>query len=413
MSEGSSASPTPPEQGGDAAEELAYRLRQQQLAAQYGLFALKTHDLDALLQEATRACAEGLQSEFCKASEYLPDEGQFLVRAGVGWRPGIVGRARAGADIDSPAGFAFKTGRPVISNHLESESRFRTPAILLEHGVKRAINVLIQGDTERFGVLEVDSPVEGRFTEDDLAFMQGFANLLGVAIERQRAEEALRASEARLQASEVQLKRAMEHQQVLTREISHRVKNSLAMVAALLNMQARTSTLSALRQGLSDAETRVHAIAQIHDRLWRSDDVETINLQEFMTGLCEQLKLSARPGQTLSHEFAPVAIATDQAAPLGLLANELVTNAFKYAYPQGAGEVRIVIAPMDAGRLRLEVSDRGVGLPSAFNVEASNSLGMKLIASLSRQIGGQAEWRDANPGTRFVLEFARTDRSDG
>jgi two-component sensor histidine kinase len=403
-SEGSAASPVPPEQGGDAAEELAYRLRQQQLAAQYGLFALKTHDLDALLQEATRACAEGLQSEFCKASEYLPGEGQFLVRAGVGWRPGIVGRARAGADIDSPAGFAFKTGRPVISNHLESESRFRTPAILLEHGVKRAINVLIQGDTEQFGVLEVDSPVEGRFTEDDLAFMQGFANLLGVAIERQHAEEALR-------ASEVQLKRAMEHQRVLTREISHRVKNSLGMVAALLNMHARTSTLSALRQGLSDAETRVHAIAQIHDRLWRSDDVETINLQEFMTGLCEQLKLSAPPGQTLNHEFAPVAIATDQAAPLGLLVNELVTNAFKYAYPQGAGDVRVVIARIDAERLRLDVSDRGVGLPSDFNVEASGSLGMKLIASLSLQLGGQAEWRDAKPGTRFVLDFVPRDSS--
>ena len=219
-----------PEQGGGAAEELAYSLRQQQLTAEYGRFALRTHDTAALLQEATRVCALGLHSKFCKAMEYLPGEGQFIVRAGVGWKPGVVGHARAGADAQSPAGYAFQTGEPVISNHLEAETRFRTPEILAEHGVKRAINVLIQGDGERFGVLEVDSPTDGRFTEADLAFMQGFANLLAVAIERQQVEAALQASEVRLQG-------AITHQEILTREISHRVKNSLSIVAGLLSMQ--------------------------------------------------------------------------------------------------------------------------------------------------------------------------------
>jgi GAF domain-containing protein len=133
-------------------------------------------------------CALGLQSEFCKVLEYLPEEHQFIVRAGVGWRPGIVGQARTGADTESPAGYAFQTGEPVISNHLSAETRFCTPAILVEHGVKRAINVLIQGDAERFGVLEVDSPIEGRFTGADIAFMHGFANLLGIAVERQRID---------------------------------------------------------------------------------------------------------------------------------------------------------------------------------------------------------------------------------
>ena len=166
------AQAVPPERGGAAAEDLAYRLRQQQLTAEYGRFALRTHDLATLLQEATRMCALGLQSELCKIMEYLPDDGQFIVRAGVGWKPGIVGYARAGADTESPAGYAFQTGEPVISNHLAAETRFRTPAIMVEHGVKRAVNVLIQGDGERFGVLEVDSPSEGRFTEADLAFLQ-------------------------------------------------------------------------------------------------------------------------------------------------------------------------------------------------------------------------------------------------
>ena len=232
-----------PEQGGGAAEELAYRLRQQQLTAEYGHFALRTRDTAALLQEATRVCALGLNSAFCKAMEYLPDEGQFIVRAGVGWKPGVVGYARAGADTESPTGYAFQTGKPVISNHLAVETRFRTPDILREHGVKRAINVLIQGERARYGVLEVDSPTEGRFTEADLGFMLTFASLLGVAIERQQVEQALMASEARARTSEAKLEQALAHQEMLTREISHRVKNSLSIVASLLSMQGRIALI--------------------------------------------------------------------------------------------------------------------------------------------------------------------------
>src|SRR3954465_2344631 len=219
----STAPAMPPEHGGGAAEELAYRLRQQQLTTEFGLYALKTHHIGTLLQEATRVCAQGLQSRFCKIMEYLPTEHQFVVQAGVGWKPGIVGSARTGADLESPSGYAFETGEPVISNHLEGESRFRTPEVLEEHGIKRAINVIIRGEGEPFGVLEVDSPTEGRFTEADVAFLQGFANLLGGAINRQRTEEALQQSEARLQ-------QALAQQEVLTREVRHRVKNSLSKI---------------------------------------------------------------------------------------------------------------------------------------------------------------------------------------
>ncbi len=144
----------------------------------------------------------------------------------------MVGHARTAADTESPVGYAFHTGEPIISNHLAEETRFRTPALLVEHGIKRAINVLIQEDGQRYGVLEVDSPTPGRFTAADLAFLQGFANLLGVALERQRVEEARQQSEARLQ-------KAVAHQEVLTREISHRVKNSLAMVAGLSSPENR------------------------------------------------------------------------------------------------------------------------------------------------------------------------------
>src|ERR1700750_1035525 len=154
----------------------------------------------------------------------MPAQNRFLVRAGVGWHEGIVGRATLGVDLESPSGFALRTGKPVISNHLENEQRFRTPELLVEHGVRRAINVILQGDGSPYGVLEVDSRSEGEFTEHDIAFLQGAANILGMAIERQRQEQALNA--------------ALERQKVLVKEINHRVKNSLQLVAGLLNSQA-------------------------------------------------------------------------------------------------------------------------------------------------------------------------------
>jgi two-component sensor histidine kinase len=399
------AQPIAPEQGGNAADELAYRLRQQQLMAQFGLFALRTRDIDALLQEATRTCAEGLHSEFCKVLEFLPAENEFVVRAGVGWKPAVVGIARTGADLDSPAGFALKTAQPVISNHLAEETRFRTPKLLADHGVKRAINVIIRGDGDPFGVLEVDSPTEGRFTEHDIAFMQGFANLLGVAIERQRAEEELRANKALLQ-------QALEDQDVLTREISHRVKNSLQLVAGLLNMQGRASANEDLRQALADAEARVHTIAQVHDRLWRHNEVRSVNLAEFLGELCTKLRGSA-PHFTVGCSIDPIIVPTDLAVPLGLLVNELVTNAFKYAYPDGLGEVRVELTSDSPERLRLEVSDDGVGLPTDFDPARSRSLGTRLVVSLARQLGGRLEWQDAQPGTRFVLEVSARDDDTG
>src|SRR5206468_3857724 len=137
------SSAVPPEAGGTPLEQVAYRLRQQRLMAEFGLFALRTRDVSSLLQEASDVCAQGMQCEFCKVMEFLPSEGQFVVRAGVGWNPGVVGQARVGADRESPTGFAFASEQPVISNHLRGEARFRTPSLLVEHGAKRAINVLI------------------------------------------------------------------------------------------------------------------------------------------------------------------------------------------------------------------------------------------------------------------------------
>jgi hypothetical protein len=208
-------------------DELRYRLRQQSLLGEFGSTAMQTRDLQKILQRATELCAMGLQAPFVKVLEYEPDENRLMVRAGVGWGPGTIDAVSLAADIGSPAGYAYQTGASVISNHLEVDTRFRTPRLLADHGVRRAINVLIEKGGEGkafFGVLEVDSADPGQFDQDDANFLAGFAGLLGVAIERQQADASLQ--------------EALKHQALLTREMSHRVKNSLTSVVGLLRLQS-------------------------------------------------------------------------------------------------------------------------------------------------------------------------------
>ena len=133
---------------------LRQRIRQQELLAELGVLALQSTSFIGMLHHTARMTAEGLAAEYCKILEYIPAENRFLVRAGIGWDDGVVGLASVGADLASPAGYALRTGKPVISNHLENEQRFRTPELLVEHGIRRAMNVILQGDGSPFGVLE-------------------------------------------------------------------------------------------------------------------------------------------------------------------------------------------------------------------------------------------------------------------
>ncbi len=242
-----------------------------------------------------------------------------------------------------------------------------------------------------FGVLEVDSADPGQFDEGDADFLAGFAGLLGIAIERQHAD--------------AKLQEALEHQALLTREMSHRVKNSLTSVAGLLRVQARTALSQDVKNALEDAGLRVATIAQVHDHLWRSSHVGFVELVDFMSQLCKKLK-GMTAGHTLHCYADPMLLAADHAIPLGLLINELVTNAFKYAYPEGGGPIEVNAREID-GHLHVEVSDQGVGLPDGFDINQPQvSLGFKVIAGMVRQLQGHLTVTSNSPkGAHFLLDL--------
>jgi two-component sensor histidine kinase len=367
---------------------LAKRIRQQEIIAEIGVTALQAGGFERLLAETVRLTADGMEAEFCKILEHLSDENRFLVRAGVGWEPGIVGKATVGADLESPAGFALQTGRPVISNHLENEQRFRTPELLVRHGIHRAINVILQGDGKPFGVLEVDSRSEDEFTAHDLAFLQGAANVLGMAIERERQDRSLKA--------------ALAHQEVLLKEITHRVKNSLAIVASMLHLQASHVGDPELMQQLEEAAHRVSAVARAHERIHPRNEPDTVDLGLYIEEVCLDLN---KIGHCAINVEAPrgIAIATDRAIPIALIINELITNATKYAYEGREGRIFVRLALPADDVIEIGVRDEGVGLPVGFELRAATSLGMRIVQAFVRQLNGGLAVHRLDPGTEFVL----------
>ncbi len=159
--------------------------RQHELVVSFGVASLRAHHLDDLLTDACVAVAKGMNTQFAKILIYQSDESNFVLYKGVGWAAEDIGHATVGADDASPAGFAYSHNRPVISNHLGDEHRFRTPALLQKYGIERAINVPIRGlASAPYGVLEADSTQGDAFIESDLVFMEGIANVISMAVER-------------------------------------------------------------------------------------------------------------------------------------------------------------------------------------------------------------------------------------
>jgi two-component sensor histidine kinase len=369
---------------------LQLRIRQQEILAELGVTALKGTGFTDLLENAVRLAAEGLSAELCKVLQHLPRENRLLMVASVGWDPGLICSATVGADLESPSGFALHTGKPVISNHLEHEERFRTPDLLKAHGVRRAINVILQEDGAPFGVLEVDSRSPGEFSEHDIAFLQGAANILGMAIERQRFEREVRA--------------ALEHQKVLVSEINHRVKNSLQLVASLFMLQAKAADDPALAQSLHEAVGRVTAVARIHERLYRSPEIGHVDLGAYLTDICADLAALTPEGEITCRCDRPIPISTDRAVRVALLTTELVTNAAKHAYALAQpARITVTLDPMPLGSVTLFVRDEGKGLSEHFEIKVAPSLGMKIIRALVQQMGAQLSVKRLQPGTEFLV----------
>jgi two-component sensor histidine kinase len=372
-----------------AQDELQRSLLQQRAElADFGRRAAEGADLDQLLDGAAEEAARSLAVNYVKVLEYLPDEKSLLVRAGVGWGEGVVGRARIGADIASPAGYALQTGQPVIANDLDKEERFRIPELLREHGVRSAVNVIIKSKQHIFGVLEADSREPRVFSQDDVKFLQGYATILSFAIDQARLVE-INAGLA-------------EEKTMLLRELGHRVRNNNQQLMSLINLQLGTVTNIEARDNLEMIAHRIRALTSVNQQLESSGRAHLVDLGQYLlaiTGSLFNFRGEEAAEVKLETEIAQVEIATERAQAIGLIVNEFLTNSFKHAFRDRGGVLTVRLSHDDRVAT-LALADDGPGMPE----EPQTGLGLKLIDLLCRQLDAEASWQ-TGAGTRLTLQL--------
>ena len=208
---------------------------------------------------------------------------------------------------------------------------------------------------------------------------------------------------------EAQLRASLQEKEVLLKEMHHRVKNNLQVVASLLDMQADTIEDLSIRTLFEDSQQRIQSIALIHETLYQSGDmVAQVRAADYLPRLSQQLFEAYRSPSdrlTLRVQAEPVWLAVPTAIPCGLLVTELVTNSFKHAFPDGLmGEIHITLRQDPPGTCILIVGDTGVGLPEGLDVHATESLGWQLVRMLTEQLRGTIAL-EGHGGTTVTITF--------
>ena len=206
---------------------------------------------------------------------------------------------------------------------------------------------------------------------------------------------------------EQSLKDSLLEKETLLKEIHHRVKNNLQMITSLLSIQERSIKDEESIEAFRESRNRIHSIALIHENLYRRDNLSLINIGDYVRHMSSALAgLYSKKGRevVIRQEISSgLMFRIDTAIPFGLLLNELLTNAMKYAMPEGNPEIKVSLAS-DGDSVTLTVRDNGKGIPPEADTTGGKSIGMNLISNLSRQLGGKPEFSN-DGGAVFTLSF--------
>ncbi len=207
----------------------------------------------------------------------------------------------------------------------------------------------------------------------------------------------------------IEIEESLREKEVLLKEIHHRVKNNLQVISSILNLQSSFVEDEKTLEILQESRNRIRSMAIIHENLYRTEDFSSINFSSYLDNLTKNLVSSYRIDEKirLDSRLQEVDLILDQAIPCGLLVNELVTNALKYAWKDGdAGTITIILEEKD-NMVQLEISDDGVGLPVKFEDMNSDTLGLQLVLTLVEQLEGEITVDNKN-GTKYLIKFENT-----
>jgi two-component sensor histidine kinase/CHASE1-domain containing sensor protein len=353
-------------------------------------FAIGICSLDALVDSAMKVSGRD-------SSDLVLQELAGPAQAGVVYRPAPRPPVADVVVVASPriAGRTW-TMKLAPSLHYQASERSWQPWLVLTSGMLfvtwlEAFLLIITGRTSRVEML-----VAQRTSELEVS---------NRAVEEQRSE---------LTRSNAELAAALTAKEILLRELHHRVKNNLQVIASLFSLQARYLPDPRYREIFEESRNRVFSIALAHEKLYRSKDLGRIDFSEYARNLIGHLHsmFGTSSAVSLVTDIHEVTLPVEMAIPCGLVINELVTNAFKHAFPAGRqGAIRVVLREVDSARWMVAVEDDGIGLPAGINLGKADSLGLDLVSILAAQIGADVELTRER-GTSFRLTFSARRRAD-
>jgi two-component sensor histidine kinase len=286
--------------------ESRVRAKQQEAVARLGERALTEIDLQKLFEEIAATVAEILDVEFVKILELVPGDAELLLRAGIGWKPGLIGTAHESTGRHSQAGYVLASGGPVTVIDLKSETRFNSPALLHDHGVTSGVSVPIAGrDGRAYGVLGAHTVKRRRFEEYDVSFLAAIANVIAGAIQRRQLDQ---------------------RQELMIRELRHRSGNLFSQLLALFSQTAKTSR--SVPDLVTKYEARVLALAGAH-RLITEGGWKATSLTDLLRALLGPYL------DRISLEGPDVFLEPDPSFALSTALHELATNASRYGSLSG------------------------------------------------------------------------------
>jgi signal transduction histidine kinase len=444
----------------DAAAQVQKLLRQQAAIARFGSFALRERDLTKILTEAVRVCAEGLSVPFSKVCEYRAEQNDLLIVAGHGWRDGVIGHVVSRADISSPQGLAFTTGKPQIIDDVQKVRAFDLPPFYAAHGIVSIIDVIIKGtDEQPYGILEIDNDQQHDYDEYDINFLTGFANVLAEAVSTASRGAALQVTVDHMKAlveekdrlldaknaADVQLRQAQKMEAVgqLTGGIAHDLNNILTVITGTIEILAEAVAdrpeLAAIAKMIDDAAARggdltqrLLAFARKQPLQPREVDVnslviETANLLRPTLG--EQIEVHMLLAGDASRALIDPSQLSNAILNLALNARDAMPDGGKLTIKTGNIVLDENYAAMNsdvtAGNyVMVAVTDSGHGIPAAIldhvfepffttkDVDRGSGLGLSMVYGFVKQSNGHIKiYSEEGHGTtvRIYLPQATGD----
>ena len=324
---------------------------------------------------------------------YLVDEasGNIDLALHKGLSSGFIDKA-SHYDGDSERTRLVMTGKPIYTQYRKLGMSLDE---IKEHEGLRAILIIpVSHDGQVIACLNIASHTQDEVPSFARNSLEAIATQIGSAIARITAEE--------------QIEKALKEKGVLLKEIHHRVKNNMQVIASLIRLQSRHIKNKEAQALFKNCLSRANSMALVHENLYQSPDISRIDFYEYILGLTVQLfdLYNVHPADIkLKTKINAVSLDVNTATPCGLILNELVSNSLKHAFPEGTRcEVNIVMHPVNENEVELIVSDTGIGFPESLDFRNTESLGMHLVIVLVEQLGGTIEL-DRSGGTAFTIRF--------